>query len=275
MLGAKDKSRLNLQFFDKATHFTENSFSKPSLYLSRGNYIVRIAECRRDLLKVYRLRYEVFHKEYRNKKFPFGFDKDRFDQWADHLMIIDKRNQKVVGTYRMISSHISSDFYSATEFDLEPIRDIKGGMVELSRACIHRDYRNGVIVSLLWRGICEYVNAVGARWLFGLGSVKTLDPNAVAVIVKQLSIEGNVDPNLTVQTVEKHTIPDFQLLVDDAVVSGDTDVQLPALVRSYINAGAKIAPNVAIDQDFNCIDLFVFLDLRKMSTLFAKKYQIH
>lgn len=255
--------------------FQKNFDNRVAVEFTRGHFTVKTIDSRRELWQVYKLRYEVFHREYKNKRFPFGFDKDRYDQFADHLAIIDNRIGKIVGTYRLLQGRGADDFYSASEFDISGFLSRSGSKVELSRACIHRDYRNGTIITLLWRGICEYVANAGARWLFGMGSFKTVDPRVAAEAFKQLTVEGRVDPSLQVPAIGKYVIPGLPQLIENAQISDNSANLVPALVRSYLKAGAVVGSDVAIDEDFNCADFFVALDMNAMSSTFSRKYQIH
>lgn len=242
---------------------------------TRGHFTVKTVQSKRELWQVMALRYEVFHREYKNKKIPFGLDWDRFDVHADHLAIIDNRIHKIVGTYRLISDLRSSDFYSKTEFNVDDLLARPGGKVELSRACIHRDYRNGAIITLLWRGIIEYLNRSGARWLFGMGSVKTVDPDQLAAVFKSLQEEGAVDHSFDIRALDGYRIPDFASRLRDATANEESNKMVPALLRSYIRAGAVVVGDPAIDEDFNCGDLFVVLDTLKMSSTYNRKYQVN
>lgn len=246
------------------------------VHFTRGNFTVKTVESRRELWQVFKLRYEVFHREYKNRKFPFGIDRDRYDQWADHLAIVDNRIGKVIGTYRLINSAISTDFYSASEFDISALANkFEGGQVELSRACIHRSYRNGAVINMLWRGICDYVSTAGARILFGMGSIKTTNHAEIAAVYRQLLSEGCIDSSIKVSARSEYKIPEFERLVSDAVPSQEAAEQVPTLVRSYLKAGAMIGTDVALDADFNCADLFIVMDMARVSAMFSRKYQIH
>lgn len=249
--------------------------SRVPVEFTRGHFTVKTVQSKRELWQVMTLRYEVFHREYMNKKRPFGFDKDRYDAHADHLAIIDNRINKIVGTYRLISDAVTSDFYSKTEFDIEDLLRREGGKVELSRACIHKDYRNGAVITLLWRGIIEYLTQSGARWLFGMGSVKTVDPASLAAVYKTLQEEGSVDDSFDIRALDGFRIPDFEQKLSCAVVSEESRGLVPTLVRSYIRAGAVIVGDPAVDFAFNCGDLFVVLDSSKMSSVYNRKYQVN
>lgn len=242
---------------------------------TRGHFTVKTVQSKRELWQVMTLRYEVFHREYKHKKIPFGLDRDRFDAQADHLAIIDNRINRIVGTYRLISDVRTTDFYSMTEFDISDLIARDGGKVELSRACIHKDYRNGAVITLLWRGIIEYLNQSGARWLFGMASVKTINPDELAAVYKTLEAEDAVDSSVRIKALEGYRIKDFARSLEAAAVTEQSKAMVPALLRSYLRAGAVVVGDPAIDMDFNCGDLFVVLDVSKMSSTYNRKYQVN
>jgi putative hemolysin len=242
---------------------------------TRGHFTVKTVQSKRELWQVMTLRYEVFHREYKHKKIPFGLDRDRFDAQADHLAIIDNRINRIVGTYRLISDVRTTDFYSMTEFDISDLIARDGGKVELSRACIHKDYRNGAVITLLWRGIIEYLNQSGARWLFGMASVKTVNPDELAAVYKTLEAEDAVDSSVRIKALEGYRIKDFARSLEAAAVTEQSKGMVPALLRSYLRAGAVVVGDPAIDMDFNCGDLFVVLDVSKMSSTYNRKYQVN
>jgi putative hemolysin len=242
---------------------------------TRGHFTVKTVESKRELWQVMTLRYEVFHREYMNKLIPFGIDRDRYDLAADHLAIIDNRINKIVGTYRLIPSHRSEDFYSMTEFNISDLLSREGVKVELSRACIHKDYRNGAIITLLWRGIIEYLTTAGARWLFGMGSVKTINPDEITAVYKCFAEDNSVDHSFQITAKSNYRIHDFAERLKKVQVSDQARELLPALVKSYVRAGAVIVGDPAIDLAFNCSDLFVILDVSKLSVAYNRKYQVN
>lgn len=222
-----------------------------------------------------RLRYEVFHREFLNKKFPYGFDSDSFDLAADHLVIKDKAAGRIVGTYRLISSLYARSFYSETEFNLEKFLALPGNKLEMSRACIHRDYRKGVVMTLLWRGLVEYIQKVEAKYLFGCGSVKTMDPMQIRTVSEYLKREGH-----TSELLGATPLPNFQLdkLHDGTEIVGyeyeatAAKKLVPALLNSYLRAGAKVAPSPALDRDFRCIDFLTVLNMDELTRSYERKY---
>lgn len=242
---------------------------------TRGHFTVKTVESKRELWQVMTLRYEVFHREYKHKLIPFGIDRDRYDLSADHLAIIDNRINKIVGTYRLIPSHRTEDFYSMTEFEIGDLLSRPGIKVELSRACIHKDYRNGAIITLLWRGIIEYLNAAGARWLFGMGSVKTINPDEITAVYKCFKEDDSVDHSFDIRAKSNYRIDDFSARLSKVEVTENARELVPTLVKSYVRAGAVIVGDPAIDLAFNCSDLFVILDVSKLSASYNRKYQVN
>ena len=239
------------------------------VYFERGEYTVKTASSRRELLQVYKLRYEVFHREYKNAKFPFGFDRDKHDQYSDHLIILDNKLGKVVGTYRLICSSVSQEYYSESEFNIDDFTKHSGVKVELSRACIHKDYRTGSVLTLLWRGLSTYVKACGAQYLFGLASLKSTDEQ-VAVDFRDYFVRSGLDSKQFEITVQ----PEFKVR-NETLKSVEKNLanDVPSLLKSYFKAGAKVYGEPAIDLDFKCIDFFTIIDLTRMSDQFDKKYQ--
>ena len=252
----------------------------------KGQFTIKTVTSRREYLQVLRLRYDVFHREYRGRKFPFGIDTDRWDAFADHLVIIDNRSRRVVGTYRMIPSTKTSSFYSASEFDLSPIMGLPGIKVELSRACIAPEWRSGAVIGLLWRGVVAYSQQVGADWLFGMGSVKSTATAEILDVYRDVEAMGAVDASLDVRPVGAYRREELlkgveRVRSEKCEISGDCGAEpsnlrsgdlFPALLRSYLRAGARVCGVPAIDLDFNCADFFTLLDLSQVSGAYGRKF---
>ncbi len=248
-----------------------NFRQKVPVHFVRKNFTVKTVSNRRELVQAYLLRYEVFHKEFAGKRFPIGLDTDRYDSFADLLVIVDNRTNRVVGTYRLICSAYSSNFYSASEFDLTPFMARDGIKLELSRACIHRDYRQGVVMSLLWKGLGEYMSAVGARYLFGCSSVKHTESSAIAGIYRKLQAQGKVAADPAILPLPEYRIDEFARI---AASQTDTEDQpdIPPLFQAYLRAGARVYGEPALDLKFRCADFLTVLDRSEMSAVHEKKF---
>lgn len=248
------------------------------VHLVRGQYTVKVATTRDELAAVFRLRQHVFQREFKNKIFSLQSDREIYDEHADFLIITDNTLNKVVGTYRLISTQHSQVLYSASEFDLSGFLATPEAKLELSRACIHRKYRTGMVMHLLWRGVAAYVQGLGARYLFGCGSIKTTDTREIVRIYTSLAAAGKVSHEYNIHPIGKYCIQDLPERIADYMCGLDAPSEsceppeLPSLIRSYLKAGAMIHGLPALDMDFKCIDALTILDFSKMSQQHERKY---
>jgi putative hemolysin len=236
-------------------------------------FLIKTVDCKQELASALKLRFNVFYKEMMGfDDYIIGFDQDRFDRNADLLVIIDKENNKVIGTYRFIISENIEDFYTASEFDLRRFLRRPGVKMEMSRACIHQDYRKGTVIAMLWRGIAEYAARSGAEFLFGCSSVWSMDPQLITSFISNLETMGCIDENLEV--VPQASYYDSRFFSVDTGPCSSVDEVTPPLIKAYIKAGAKFASIPALDKSFKCYDLFTCLDLRDLTDSYRKKYNL-
>jgi putative hemolysin len=243
---------------------------KVSFAFDKGNYTVKTVENWTELEQVLRLRHDVFHREFLNKRLALGMDFDRYDSLGDHLVIVDKETGKIVGTYRLICSEFSKTFYSASEFHLDEFLASPGIKLEMSRACIHKEYRDGVVISLLWRGVVQYVQSVKADFLFGLASIRTMDPVEVGTIYQYLQDNGFLSSEFPISPVPAYQMPGGMVVKESEKDKGKA--LIPPLLNSYLRAGAKISGVPALDESFECVDFLTILRMRDISKLYDRRY---
>lgn len=253
---------------------------KVPLSIQAGDFVVKTAESIEELNQIFSLRYEVFHKEYRKVSEASGLDIDQFDEKCDHLAVFDLKNQKVVGTYRLLSSQFTDRFYSQQEFVIQSLLDYPGGKLELGRACIDRHYRTGTVMRLLWAGLAAYVRAVGAEILFGCSSLKTMNPVEAAAAFKSLVDQGHVSQEFSVFAAQKYKMHGFQealqglntgALPYDAEAAGKL---IPSLLVGYLKAGGKVCGEPILDLDFQCIDFLTLLKTKDLNQSFERRYRL-
>jgi len=242
------------------------------LLIEKKNFTIKTADTREELLSALQLRHEIFIEELLHKKKKSGLDVDKFDGRCDHLMIIDNRNNKLIGTYRLQSSLHTRKWYTATEFHMKYIKKLPGNKLELGRACVHPDYRNGVTITLLWEGIHAYMHASQTQYLFGCSSIKTMDKEEIKSIYNYLKFNGHVSDEHKVRPKGKFKVPGFKRNIRHGVLHNlDSDLseykdRIPSLLHSYLRAGAKVCGSPALDRSFKCIDFLTLLnveDIRK------------
>ena len=228
-----------------------------------GSYRVRFAETREDLEGAYRLRFLVFNLELGEgpeSAYRDGYERDEFDEVCDHLLVEDTKSGQIVGAYRLQTGAGAArnlGYYSAREFDFTPYELLRSKLVELGRACIHRDHRSFEVLTLLWRGIAVYAQERNARYLVGCSSLTSQSPSDGLAIYSQLR-DFLVEPSL--QTVPRTA---YQLPVDEPS-SPQFELRPPKLLRAYLSIGARICGSPAIDRAFKTIDFLTLLDLEAM-----------
>ena len=238
-----------------------------SLLIDTEKYQLKTASHVEELINVFRLRYQNFLEAVKGDEATY--DLDEFDHLCDHLVIIDKSTQEIIGTYRILCSDFTSKFYSATEFKIDEFLKIPGKKIELGRACIDPHYRNGQVIDLLWKGIAEYHYATGAKYMFGCSSVKTQSPQVALGIYNYLEARGNALREYNIEPLPKFKM-DFSGCTQESAI--EVKNFIPGLLRSYLTAGAKIIGEGAIDRDFECVDFFTLINIEEISPLFKKRY---
>jgi putative hemolysin len=225
-----------------------------------------------ELLKVLQLRHEIFIEEWQGRRAFHGLDVDQYDFTADHLMIIDKRIDEVVGTYRLLSSHFTHDFYSSSEFELDEFLRMPSVKLEMGRACVHSSYRNGNTIDLLWKGLGRYIQATKTEYLFGCSSVKSIDPALINKLYRTLADQEGFDDRFRIRPVWDYRFPGFLSASPEPLSPMERRELMPPLLRSYLNAGAKVYGWPALDRDFACTDLLTILDWKTLNPKFQSRF---
>jgi len=248
--------------------------------LETSQYILKTADSYEELAESCRLRHSVFFQEQQSIT-ESGVDVDRFDSHFDHLIIVHKDTKKIIGTYRLSSSEYSNLSYTEQEFNLDNIFKLKGPHIELGRACIHKDFRRGpAVISLLWRGIIEYMTISGGNILFGCSSIKINNAKDAALIYKYLMDEGSVMDNTMASPTPNFQFLDIDIWMEfyEKGLNQEEENQakklIPSLLKSYLNLGAKIGSMPAFDKDFNCVDFLTILKKEDMTNSLARRFQV-
>lgn len=254
--------------------------AKINFQLEMGPYLIKTADSTEELIECFQLRHEVFNKEFRGLTRQ-GMDFDRYDYFFDHLTIIHKPTQKIIGTYRLNCSKFSTESYTALEFELSALRFQIGHYLELGRACIQKEFRKGSVISLLWRGIAEYMNLSEASILFGCSSLKINTARDAALVYKRLLDQNLITHNYLCKPTKDFTMHNFDKWHAEFSKGLSEEQQqeaeslIPSLLKSYIKLGAKVACEPAFDKDFDCIDMLTVLRKEDLSDFLTQKFQVY
>lgn len=238
----------------------------PTFELTERHYRVRLARDDEELERALRLRYEVFNVELDeglDASHATGLDTDPFDRQCHHLLLLDDRDGRVVGTYRLQTGAMAAaggGFYCEQEFRLGDLpRAVLDDSVELGRACIDRAHRMGPALFALWRGLAAYLVATQKRYLFGCCSLTSQDPAVGRVAEAWLTAHGKLHPELWVAV---H--PDHRCAAPRPAPEAVQAFDLPQLFGTYLRYGALACGEPALDRSFGTIDFLVLFDLAKL-----------
>jgi putative hemolysin len=243
--------------------------SKRDIRLETAEFVVRLALTEEERMAAYRLRFMVFNLEMNEgleSAYADGYDKDHFDDVCDHMIVEDRRTGAVVGTYRMQMGDVAGRFfgyYSEQEFCFRPYEAMRKEIVELGRACIHRDFRSSDVLHLLWRGIARYSLVNGGRYMMGCCSLTSQDVEEGHAVFETLR-ECMVQPELRTVATKAFALP--------AAKGKMPEARAPKLLRAYLTIGAKICSEPAIDREFKTIDFLTLLDLQTLHPRIAKRF---
>ncbi|MDJ1008679.1 MAG: GNAT family N-acyltransferase [Paracoccaceae bacterium] len=234
------------------------------------DFSLRLARDADDLRAAQRLRYRVFVEELGGDGDLVDHDarleRDRFDPFFDHLLLIDEaRDGAVVGVYRLLPSDRLADagqFYSEDEYDLTPLRDTGRKLLELGRSCVDADYRGGTAMHRLWQGLADYVAARKIEVLFGVASFHGTDAAALAGPLSLLHHKYLAPPELRVRA---RAYQPMDLLAPDEIDRVAAMKATPALIKAYLRLGGFVGDGAFIDHAFNTTDVCLVMDTERMS----------
>lgn len=249
---------------------------------------VCLAQTEADLRAAQRLRYAVFVEELGGDgtlvDHDAGIERDRFDAFCDHLLLIDRARGgagagadvgaargEVVGVYRLLRGDMvckAGQFYSQDEYDLAPLLATGRNILELGRSCLHPDYRGGAGMYHLWSGLSGYVADHGIDILFGVASFHGTDPAALAAPLSLLHHRHLAPPELRVRA-QPGAYQSMNLMPEAQIDRLAAMRQVPALIKAYLRLGGFVGEGAFVDRAFNTTDICMIMDTERMNI--AKK----
>ena len=255
------KSPIILKYPESNTLFSDDEFE-----------LKIISGCDKLLAEAQLLRYQSFFENENSTNKSLRIDSDQYDDFSEHLVVIDKSysSNKVVGTYRLLNSQKlpkNVDLYTSTEFNIENLLVKNEKILEVGRSCVDKNYRDGRIIKLLWRGLASQIVSQNVDLVIGCAS---FFENNVDKIKDELSylIHFHCPPEnydsfpLTSKKVNLKIVKKEDLELKKVFR------KLPPLIKAYTRTGAWIGKGAVLDDLFNTIDVCIILKSKNMH----KKY---
>lgn len=251
----------------------------PMTQQTTSGFHVRLAETKADLEAAQRLRYDVFVSELGGGgamvDHDAGLERDQYDPFFDHLLLIDDSTGAVVGVYRLMQQHMAQRagrFYSSGEYDLTPLETCGRRILELGRSCLHPDYRGGMAMHCLWSGLADYIDRHRIEVLFGVASFHGTDVAAFKQPLAFLHHRHLAPPELRVAARET-SFQNMDLLDEAELDRKAAMLQMPSLIKAYLRLGGMVGAGAYVDHAFNTVDVCLILDTNQMNARQSKIYR--
>ena len=248
-------------------------------------YVVRLTRNKDERRQVRQLRYDVFVEEEgasaTDEQKNLREEYDDYDRYAEYMAVF--HNGKIVGTYRIIDRNNAEKmggFYTESEFNITKIKNAKGNIAEMSRACVSREYRdNALVMRMLWAGLGEYVVRRKIAILFGVASWVGSKPADAAQAISYLYYNHLSPLGLRATVLSEKFAPGvnpklsrMNILPRDFVDESDARRQMTPLIKGYLRLGATFGKGVFIDKPFNTYDVFVMVQTKKINSAYQKHF---
>ena len=223
-----------------------------------------------EVRKVQVLRYEYLLRDYDPNLPSGGIDDDGYDKFSDSVLVIDKENGIIAGTYRIATPDTIKNhkYLTEDEYNIEQIKVSGERFLELGRAVVRNEYRNGFVIQLLFLGIYHYAIENNCRYLMGLCSFHGHDPAIYGQAFALLKRDYRCT-KFDIKACNNSFSFDY---VDEASIDEEeAKKQMPNLLKMYLKLGHKVSIDGSIDYKFNSCDVFIILDINEINIRYAKR----
>jgi L-ornithine Nalpha-acyltransferase len=248
-----------------------------------GDFEVRLAETAAEIDAAQALRYRVFYEEMQARPSPetarLRRDFDDFDTVCDHLVVLDRRRGEgpggIVGTYRLIRRPAAAKigrFYSAAEYDIAPMINYPGEVLETGRSCIEKDARNTATMQMLWRGIALYAFHYNIQVMFGCASLPGTDPSQHGLPLSYLYHHHLAPPEIRVRALASRYVK-MDTLAPGSYDERKAMARVPPLIKGYLRLGGFVGDGAVIDAEFNTTDVFIIVKTELVTEKYIRHYE--
>ncbi len=239
-----------------------------------GKLTVKLADTPEEQMQAYELMKSVFEEDNNTPKNSVQLATDiKSYSICDILVAIDNDTKKVVATYRLTTpKHVKKlgKFFTEIEYEIENIKNYKDGKIlEFSRACTHKDYRDNVTMMTLWKGLATYIFENDIKLMFGLPSLHGLNPDDYKMALSYLHHYHLAPKNLDGKCLQNNK---YDYLPKEKLDKKQAYEEMPPLLKSYVRMGAYIGSGLFIDPDFNSIDLLLIVDFNHINPAYMKHF---
>ena len=252
----------------------------PPLIVEQDLFLIKFAENQEEIEAALRLRYEVFNIEQGKGLQSAEIDKidcDEFDEYCLHLIIVEKKTSRVVGTYRVNPGPVARTklgFYAAREYNIDGLDELQDEILEVGRSCVHPDFRNGSVIGLLWSGISGTLVRAGLHYTLGCVSLDATEPDVGWALYEHFKLRGKLSRQLKATPVTGFELPPGDMEKVNELLSNKVTLlkNIPSLFKGYLRLGVKICGVPIWDKEFGTIDFLILLNYHSMPEKYLKHF---
>ncbi len=236
---------------------------------STSLFEVSLAANEEDIAAAQDLRYRVFYEEMSAEPTAEAArcrrEVDPYDTQAEHILIREREHGTLIACYRLMHRArlpAGAQFYSESEFDLSRLlsHPLAAHSLELSRACVAKNFRTMRVPALLFSAIGHYVKHHNIRMLFGCGSLPGTDPDALAMPLSWVWHHHLAPEPLRGKALE-HLYEPMNRVEKDDLTAGEALRFMPPLIKGYLRMGCFVGDGAVVDQRFKTTDILLVLPI--------------
>lgn len=245
---------------------------------------VRLAKTEAEVVAAQKLRYQIFFLEDGAKPSEQMAkeqrDFDEFDTYCDHLIAIDRTagnnpEDYVIGTYRLLRKDGAKKlgkWYTQAEFDVEKFNNYNGEVLELGRACVKKEFRTKIVMSMLWNGLAAYMFDFDVKLMFGCGSFLGTDVEASKEALSYLYYNHIASGDLEISARTKNAVP-YPVIPREEIEEKRAFMALPTMIKGYLRVGCKVSKSIFVDYNFNTFDVCVIFETKNLKQSYLEHYE--
>ena len=227
-------------------------------------------------------------------------DTDKYDIYYQHIILYDKSELEIVGSYRIANSDLVYNrfgikgFYSNSLFKFnDDFLPYLQNSIELGRSFVQPKYWGTRALDYLWFGIGAYLKAnPNIKYMFGPVSIPGTFPSiAKDLMVFYYNYYFN-EPQRLIEAKDPYYYTNNLYDIRDFFELNDKKKDFRALKSSLANIGVSIPPlykqyseltnddgvkflDFSVDKDFNeCVDGFILVEIEKIKEHIKQRYII-
>lgn len=247
-----------------------------------GELEARLAETEAEILAAQELRYRVFYEEMGSLPSPemrrLKRDFDDFDPYCDHLIVVDRARgpgvKGIIATYRLLrreAARRAGRFYSIAEYDIAPLVNRPGEILELGRSCVDPAYRTKMAMQLLWKGITDYILFHKVEVMFGCASFPGIDPAAHRMALSYLHHRHLAPVEFRPRAVPTRYV-DMNMMPLAEIDERRALASLPPLIKGYLRLSGYVGEGAVIDHEFGSVDVSIVVVTDQVTDKYMKHY---